>query len=628
MVSGIYKRGNPAQSSSASTTPSILSSATATGSLSLNWKFPLRGDSLPFSKSAKHHIIHADTKNGIDQLANYLRNESELNSGKLVRDNVPKTNHVPVMHQSLVTDNHQGLRAMLPAGKRLMGVSNRSWHSLAQLGGDSRAKHKYTTSISGSKEKETGFLVFRSVDSGVSSDQFSLSSLGRQSSGGHGYHGPHVAEILESNDSVLLSAQTPPSMLTDSPTFVDGFDGGVSQSKDETEIPDANTIIDMYTDDSVESKASSIGSLHDSAYDSCGSIGNKEESHSCEDPIDTENDVSKSPAEDTSRSLLTIDADSDADAISAMLHCLPKTPSAELFNKSSESNYAQSIRGGNSSGAQLSQSGQLQARSRVSMQQELRQKLVRCLQDDYANCIQTQEIKSSGMLREAEERFNMLLAEKEKQFEQRLADQELVHKREMEKQRSEAATQIDKLRTEVGNLTAERDELHVMLEDFVVTSTKLLDHKEAESKGLSRELGRLAFENQQLQKKVEEIEVHAQDMSKEHSEAQERVDLLVAENMRLESISSALTSDVAVAEERNSRIKLHAEETLQKANMEIERLRQKAACLQQESSAQRIKYTKADTRMKSLQIQLQSAKKQNDELLCLCERLGASTSIS
>ncbi|KAJ1802148.1 hypothetical protein LPJ75_006276 [Coemansia sp. RSA 2598] len=399
-------------------------------------------------------------------------------------------------------------------------------------------------------------------------------------------------------------------------------------SKAGDDFSDASMIIDMYADNQAQSKNNSLVSLHDSGYGSSGdsSIGKKDGFRVSEDLGDVEGVASDNHYKDAVKPLLSIYADSDIDAINAMLHSLPNTPSAEHFDKDGEhgSENDSEQRGGSA----LGQSQMLLARSRMSMQQELRQKLVRCLQDDYVNCIQDQEIKSSKLLSEAEERYKALLATKEKEFEQKLAEQEQKHKGDMERQSNEAKAQLEKLQTKVDELTAERDGLHNMLEDFVLTSTKLLDHREAENRNLSQELGRLTFENQQLQKKMEESRAHAQAMSKEHGEVQERVDVLVAENMRLETINSTLTGDVAIAEERNQKIKEHAEKTLQRANLEIEQLQQKASCLQQESAALRNRSSKADMRIKSLQIQLQSTQRQNDELLGLCERLEASTGVS
>ncbi|KAJ2365041.1 hypothetical protein IW150_006320, partial [Coemansia sp. RSA 2607] len=155
MVTGLYRRNLTGQGS---TTPasSSLATTTAAGSISLGWKFPLRGDSLSFTKSNKHHIVHADTKSGIDQLKDYLRNETEHNSGrKAVHGDLSSKLPKPTLHQSLVTDS-QGLRSLQPVRGKSTGISNRSWHSLAQLGGERTPKHHRQASANGRRDKVFG----------------------------------------------------------------------------------------------------------------------------------------------------------------------------------------------------------------------------------------------------------------------------------------------------------------------------------------------------------------------------------------------------------------------------------------------------------------------------------------
>ncbi|KAJ1838576.1 hypothetical protein LPJ73_007040, partial [Coemansia sp. RSA 2703] len=229
------------------------------------------------------------------------------------------------------------------------------------------------------------------------------------------------------------------------------------------------------------------------------------------------------------------------------------------------------------------------------------------------------QLKATAMLHESEERFKAQMEELKRETEQRLADQELKHKQEIERQAQEFREQIEKLSTETAELKTERDELHAMLEDHIVTSSKLIEQKDAECSGLGREIGQLTLERQRLQNDLEKSRADLQAMVTERSEIQERADLLAAENMRLDSANSNLGSDVLVAEERNAKIREHAEETLQKANNEIQRLQRDVALVQQETEILRTRTTKAETRAKSLQIQLESTKRQNADLLALCE---------
>ncbi|KAJ2160043.1 hypothetical protein GGF46_002554 [Coemansia sp. RSA 552] len=54
----------------------------SSGTPSSGWRFPLRADSLPFAKAPPdHHIVHTSIQDGLDKLNDYLRTETQINSG-------------------------------------------------------------------------------------------------------------------------------------------------------------------------------------------------------------------------------------------------------------------------------------------------------------------------------------------------------------------------------------------------------------------------------------------------------------------------------------------------------------------------------------------------------------------
>ncbi|KAJ2776174.1 hypothetical protein GGI15_004924 [Coemansia interrupta] len=619
MVTGLYRR-NPAAQGSTTPASSSLATTTAAGSLSLGWKFPLRGDSLSFTKSSKHHIVHADTKSGIDQLNDYLRNETELNAGKKagpgdLGTKLPK----PTLHQSLVADG-QGLRSLQPVRGRPLNISNRSWHSLAQLGGERTPKHSRQTSANGRRDKVFGLFAFSEMAEDTLADTSSGHLVmspphNRQLSGDQGRYDMQKFVSAGINQTEMLDTQSPPMDLEASPVFTDIVG---KERSDTFECTDTSTIIDLYAESSIPEDFDDSPLLHDSAHGSRSMDGcSSEDVGDCNSKVDSAVSMERFTA-----------LSHKPDMGESPFIPLPKTPStlkcacSDDGKDDNDSDDNQIIGDPSSSKdgeALVQEQTPTKNRSRMSMQQELRQKLVRCLQDDYTNCIQSQQLKATSMLHEAEERFRIQMEELKRETEQRLADQELKHKQDIESQAQEFQQHIKKLSTDVSELTAERDELHAMLEDHILTSSKFIEQKDAECSGLSREIGQLTLERQRLQSDLEEIRSDLQAMVAERGEIQERADLLAAENMRLDSANSNLGSDILVAEERNTKIREHAEETLLKANNEIQRLQQDIALVQQEMDILRTRTSKAETRARSLQIQLESTKQQNADLLALCE---------
>ncbi|KAJ2623189.1 hypothetical protein GGI26_002603 [Coemansia sp. RSA 1358] len=245
------------------------------------------------------------------------------------------------------------------------------------------------------------------------------------------------------------------------------------------------------------------------------------------------------------------------------------------------------------------------------------------------------QLDYADMLHKLHEEYEAREMAREQQVKEMLHDAEARHKREIEETKKEfeqlLSRQTQKLQEqkikyqkEANEATAEREELQYMLEEYIATSGKLIQQKEIEVDGFTRELRKVTLERQKLQQSVSECEAHANVLTGERNEAQERAKLLMTENARLEELNKNLHNDILVAEERSKLIKSHAQETLSKANTEISRLQKFLTQAKQDIAALRSQTAKVDARAKSLQIQLNSTKQQNKDLLVLCERFDGS----
>ncbi|KAJ2748695.1 hypothetical protein IWQ56_007395, partial [Coemansia nantahalensis] len=70
---------------------------------SAGWRFHLRGDSLSFSRSPDHHIVHSSARDEIDKLNGYLRTEAQINAGASPRSVRASTAHSPAAGHGLLS---------------------------------------------------------------------------------------------------------------------------------------------------------------------------------------------------------------------------------------------------------------------------------------------------------------------------------------------------------------------------------------------------------------------------------------------------------------------------------------------------------------------------------------------
>ncbi|KAJ2547718.1 hypothetical protein EV175_005103 [Coemansia sp. RSA 1933] len=265
---------------------------------------------------------------------------------------------------------------------------------------------------------------------------------------------------------------------------------------------------------------------------------------------------------------------------------------------------------------------------KMSRQNELREKLLEMLKDEYSANMRKQQDAAEQTLKEAEEMFQKMVEHKEREFAERLGEEQKKHSEEVARRDEETRIQAAELLRELENAISERDdqssqkdEIRAMLNDYVATSSRLIEDKENEGLGLTRELGKLTLERQRLQEQIDGANALIDTLTSERTDAHMRAESLSAESSRLEDLTKALRNDVFVAEERSTKIKEYAEDTLAKANGEITSLQERVSAVQQENGMLKTQLTKAEARAKSLQIQLDSAKRQNEELLVLCNNM-------
>ncbi|KAJ1746908.1 hypothetical protein LPJ78_005607 [Coemansia sp. RSA 989] len=259
--------------------------------------------------------------------------------------------------------------------------------------------------------------------------------------------------------------------------------------------------------------------------------------------------------------------------------------------------------------------------AKLQNQKELSEKLMREAQTEHEAKMKRKDEETDQMLKEADEMINASAEHQEREYAKKLAEQEQKHQEEIRKRDEELGQEIDTIINERKEIIEERDQLRATLDDYVATSTKLLEEKDAETVGLTRELGKLTLDRQRLQEQLQEALVRADALEEEKTDSLVRIEALTTENMRLDQLTSALRNDVLVAEERCTKIKDHAQNTLAQANAEIQNNHEQLTQAREEAATSKAQAAKAEARLRSVQIQLDSMKRQNQELLALCEGL-------
>ncbi|KAJ2118243.1 hypothetical protein IW146_000094 [Coemansia sp. RSA 922] len=264
---------------------------------------------------------------------------------------------------------------------------------------------------------------------------------------------------------------------------------------------------------------------------------------------------------------------------------------------------------------------------KMRRQNELREMLLEALKEEYAANMRKHEDIADQALREAEELFQKHAEQREREFEERLRAAETNHLGEIARRDEDTRVQEAQLSREIENLITERADIsnelaqtRQTLDEYVATSGRLMDEKDSEINGLTRELAKLTLDRQRLQEQLNEAVKNTEDLFAKNTDAMQMIDALEAAKKQSDELNSNLHHDVLVSEERAAKIKEYAEGKLGEANAEICSAHEQLAAVRQDAATLKAQATKSDARARSLQIQLDSTKRQNEELLALFMR--------
>ncbi|KAJ2079017.1 hypothetical protein H4R24_004081 [Coemansia sp. RSA 988] len=590
MVTGLTKRGHVRRPSSSSSLAS--------------WRFPLRGDSLKSPKHRDPHIVHSSIQSGLDQLNDYLHKEIRISTGAGLVQSVPVTPE----RTSSASYTTVACRSQLSI-KIDRGIDDSPWNV---CGGHARDYLRHTSERLQIKPHDMLHLPETSDPAYASpaydrhccvtdaAQEHSLEreegegakreeSLPRSIVGGVRERGATTRSISSSNSADAIIA------------LYSGNNNSSSNASKHRGVPKGDASRGVVgtspsphrrTSDSVYgSSNTSSGSNTDIDSNSEYPENNKSQLINITELCDT-----IKSGQQKERSSLT--STLDAELLNAVSELLPETPKTLSAGSSTEC----SPRCARKSTEILSDSTQLRLESLGSDHDAEHNK------------------QTSRLLLEVEKRFESRLVEVERQFRIELEGERHKHVQDLA-QRDKAIADMTQQVSQTLQIQTERDEYRTLLEECMTTAEELARQHEFEKDGLARELGGLTLERQRREEELSALRARLERLQDEHKGAQDQINELRFENTRLDRLNNTLRSDVEIAEQRNARIKEHAQETLDQANAEITSLHDAAGVAKNKLAEMGIRITKSEARAKSLQIQLTSTKQQNTELLALCEGL-------
>eukprot|EP01135_Chromosphaera_perkinsii_P011663 Nk52_evm1s2473 gene=Nk52_evmTU1s2473 len=186
------------------------------------------------------------------------------------------------------------------------------------------------------------------------------------------------------------------------------------------------------------------------------------------------------------------------------------------------------------------------------------------------------------------------------------------------------AVEFEKLVKELeGQLEAEKAknlELKSVLDQFESTISKMIDDGDKLKAQHIQEITELRKEKEGVSEDLQSVETSFGDLYRRYEKLKEMIESYKSNETILKDSVAAVKKDLENSEQRYEALKKHAEDKIQSANEDIERVKENN---RSEIAVLRAKLLKAESRAKTCEHQLEAKEKENAELLGICDELIA-----
>ncbi len=189
---------------------------------------------------------------------------------------------------------------------------------------------------------------------------------------------------------------------------------------------------------------------------------------------------------------------------------------------------------------------------------------------------------------------------------------------ELEKLVTRAAESNEQLRTEAERRKESEDQMKQVLKEYEKTISELISEKEKEKTRFEEERAALLGERDQAAEDLKNVETAFADVHRKYERTKTVVEGFKANEETLKRLIEESEVRLRKQEQRYEMLKAHAEETLDKANKEIENMARS-----QDTEMARLTAMLKKTEMKaaSLERSVEQKAKENEELTTICDEL-------
>ncbi len=209
--------------------------------------------------------------------------------------------------------------------------------------------------------------------------------------------------------------------------------------------------------------------------------------------------------------------------------------------------------------------------------------------------------------------------EQRRQFEERMATKQ-SQMSELDRMTTGLSAELENLRREVRVKRESEEQMKQVLKEYEKTISELIAEKEREKVDFEEERMKLTTERDQAVEDLRNVEAAFADVHRKYERTKSVVEDFKTNEDQLKKYIEDYQAKIRRQEDKYERLKAHAEETLEKANREIENLSKS-----QDTEIARLTAMLKKTEMKAVSLDrtVEQKIKENEELTAICDELIA-----
>ena len=209
---------------------------------------------------------------------------------------------------------------------------------------------------------------------------------------------------------------------------------------------------------------------------------------------------------------------------------------------------------------------------------------------------------------------NSILKYSERDLQRKIDEIKAINDKEMDLIQFE----LQDLQTKYEETIRKKHQMEIVMKQYENTMKEMVESTKRVKDESVRSVERANENGKRIQGDFEQLQLSFNDLKSRYEETKLSQETAKRNEESLRTIIASLKNDVLISEERYEKLKAHAESKIEEANQQVSKIREG---FENEVSTLKVKLSRSEMKINSLENLVESKTKENEELVKICDEL-------